>query len=107
MSLDVTLTKTMPCAVYDANITHNLGKMAEAAGIYNHLWHPETVGVKTAGDLIEPLQAGLKIMLDDPEKFKQFDSPNGWGTYDHFVPWILKYLNACIEHPDAEVSVSR
>lgn len=33
MSLDVTLTKTKPTEVFWANITHNLNKVAEKAGI--------------------------------------------------------------------------
>jgi len=48
MSLDVYLMKTMPTSVYDANITHNLGAMAEAAGIYKHLWRPEEIGITKA-----------------------------------------------------------
>lgn len=27
--------------IFSANITHNLNAMAEAAGIYKHLWRPE------------------------------------------------------------------
>jgi hypothetical protein len=38
--------------VYSANITHNLGKMADEAGVYEALWRPEEIGVKTAFDLI-------------------------------------------------------
>ncbi len=34
-------------------------------------------------------------------------SVNGWGTYKNFVPWVAKYLAACEEYPDADVSVSR
>lgn len=40
-------------------------------------------------------------------RFRAYDSPNGWGTYDNFVPWLEKYLAACEEYPDAEVRVSR
>jgi hypothetical protein len=35
MSLDVYLIAARPTNVYSANITHNLNKMAEAAGIYD------------------------------------------------------------------------
>lgn len=35
------------------------------------------------------------------------NSPNGWGTYKYFVPWLEKYLAACKEYPDAVVEVSR
>ena len=107
MSLDVTLTATRKVSVFDANITHNLSKMAEEAGIYKHLWRPDEIEIKTAAELIEPLKAGLQKMKDNPEHFKSFDAENGWGTYDDFVPWIEKYLAACEENPDAEVSVWR
>lgn len=105
MSLDVTLIATRKVSVFDANITHNLNKMAEEAGIYKHLWRPDKIDIKTAAELIEPLKAGLQKMKDNPEHFKQFDAENGWGTYEDFVPWIEKYLAACEENPDAEVSV--
>ena len=107
MSLDVTLTAVRPTEVFSANITHNLGNMAEAAGIYKHLWLPEEIGITKAAELIEPLRVGISAMRSDPERFKKLDAENGWGTYDQFVPWIEKYLEACEQNPDADVSVSR
>lgn len=107
MSLDVTLTRTQPTAVFDANITHNLGLMAEEAGIYQHLWHPEDLGITKAEQLIQTLRTGLELMKSDPDRFKKYDSPNGWGTFEQFVPWIENYLKACEEYPDADVSVGR
>lgn len=107
MSLDVYLTAVRPTTVYDANITHNLGPMAEEAGIYKHLWRPEELGITTAGELIEPLAAGLALLQSDPDRFKAFDAPNGWGLYEHFVPFVEKYLDACRGNPDATVEVSR
>lgn len=107
MSLDVWLTKIMPTQVYGANITHNFGKMAEAAGIYMFLWRPDEIGITKAEQLIEPLAEGLKKLKSDPERFKVFNSPNGWGMYEHFVPFVEKYLEACREHPDASVGISR
>lgn len=107
MSLDVYLTKVMPTDVYWANITHNLNKMADAAGIYKHLWRPDEIGITKAAQLIEPLREGLALLKSDPEKFEQYNSSNGWGLYEHFVPFVEKYLAACEEHPDADVKVSR
>lgn len=107
MGLDVTLTKIMPTSVYSRNITHNLGKMAEAAGIYEHLWRPEEIGITKAVQLIAPLRAGLALLKSDPAQFEQFNAPNGWGLYKHFVPFVEQYLAACEEHPDADVEVSR
>lgn len=101
------LTKIQPAEVYSANITHNLNTMAEAAGIYKHLWRPDEIEITKAEQLIAPLTAGLQKLKDAPEHFMQYDSPNGWGMYKHFVPFVEKYLAACVENPDADVSVSR
>ena len=113
--------------LYDANITHNLGKMAGEAGIYEALWRPhrlipgydiheddhdaeyalEDSVTIIAKDIIEPIEKGLKDLKSRPNYFKQFDSPNGWGLYVHFVPFVEKYLNALKENPEAIVEVSR
>lgn len=107
MSLDVTLSELRVTEVYSSNITHNLGAMAEEAGIYKHLWRPEELGISKAFDLIKPLEAGLATLRADPEKFEKLNAPNGWGKYEHFVPFVEKYLEACKESPNAEISVSR
>lgn len=93
--------------VYDANITHNLNVLAAAAGIYKEVWRPEEIGITTARQLIEPLQAGLAKMKADRGYYETFNAENGWGLYENFVPWLERYLAACEENPDALVSVSR
>lgn len=107
MSLDVYLTAVRPTTVYDRNITHNLNRMARAAGVYEHLWRPEEIGVTKAEQLIEPLRAGLAKLLGEPDHFRTFNPPNGWGSYEGLVEFVQEYLSACEENPDAEVSVSR
>lgn len=89
------------------NITHNLNEMAEQAGIYKHLWRPEEIEIEKAHQLIKPLKIGLEKLKKDPEHFKKFNSPNGWGTYKYFVPFVEEYLKACIEYPDGNIGVSR
>lgn len=107
MSLDVYLKAVRPTEVFSANITHNLGRMAREAGIYEALWRPDEIGITTAEQLIEPLTAGLALLKSDPPRFEAFNSPNGWGLYEHFVPFVEGYLEACKENPDAAVSVWR
>jgi hypothetical protein len=107
LSLDVYLTATRPTEVYEANITHNLGKMAREAGIYEALWRPEEIGIDKAEQLIEPLTVGLEKLKADPAHYEQFNSPNGWGMYEHFVPFVENYLEACKNNPDAYITVSR
>ena len=107
MSLDVYLTAVRPTEVYSRNITHNLGKMAAEAGIYEALWRPEEINVTTAEQLVPLLETGLETLRADPERFKKFNPENGWGDYEGLVNFVETYLEACKENPDAEVNVSR
>lgn len=93
--------------VYSANITHNLNKMAEAAGLYQACWRPDELGITKARQLIPSLKAGLARLRDGPLYYSQFNPSNGWGTYEQFVLWVAEYLAACEKYLEAEVSVSR
>jgi hypothetical protein len=99
--------RTVRSELYWANITHNLNRMADEAGIYKALWRPEEIGAAKASDIVETLRTGLSLLKSDPPRFEAFNSPNGWGLYEHFVPFVEKYLAACDEHPDATIRVSR
>lgn len=93
--------------VYDSNITHNLVEMADKAGIYKALWRPEEIDITKAGDLIPLLKKGFYDLKNRPDYFKKYNSSNGWGMYENFLPFVEKYLNACIEYPNAEVETCR
>jgi len=113
--------------VYWANITHNLGEMAREAGVYEALWRPhrlkenynipendhnaeykfEEENTTIAKDIISIIEKGLADLKARPEYFEAFNSPNGWGMYEDFVPFLEKYLEACKEYPNALVEVSR
>ena len=107
MSLDFYLERVQLTRVFDANITHNLTKMASEAGIYEALWRPDEHGYHKAVQIIPILRDGVKLLESDPERFKKFNSPNGWGMYENFVPFVKKVLAACEEFPDADITVSR
>jgi hypothetical protein len=106
MSLDVHLEDENGNEIYWSNITHNLGKMADQAGIYKCLWRPEEIGITKASQIIEPLSVGLSLLVTERAKYEAFNSPNGWGKWEHFVPWSAAYLQACRDNPDALVTVS-
>lgn len=113
MSLDVYLT-TDGCPtcgrgreVYWANITHNLGDMAKKAGIYTACWRPEEIPAEKASEIAPIIEEGLARMKAEPARFRAFDSPNGWGTYDDFIPWLERYLEALRQYPEATVRASR
>ncbi len=109
MSLDVYLVSTDSDGdeVYSANITHNLNRMADAAGIHKALWRPDEVGYTHAAQLVEPLRTGLALLRERPAHFKTFNPSNGWGSYEGLVRFVEDYLRACEEYPASEVSVSR
>lgn len=107
MSLDVYLTATRPTEVFEANVTHNLNAMADAAGIYVALWRPEEANVTKASQLIPLLEDGLNRLEASPDEFRKLNPPNGWGDYEGLVRFVRRYLAACRENPDAEVRVSR
>ncbi len=113
--------------VYSTNITHNLGKMADEAGIYEALWRPyqlkpgydipednyvaeyeyEESNPVRAHEIIEIVEKGLEDMKVRPKHYEKFNSPNGWGMYQHFVPFVENYLKALKEFPEAQVVCSR
>lgn len=92
---------------FEINITHNLIEMAQACGIYKSLWHPEEIGITKGNELIAPINAALKLLKKDPTKFKRYSSSNGWGTYEGFIKALEKLLDACGQHPNAIIEVSR
>ena len=113
MSLDVDLMVTQPCSVYEANITHNLGKMASEVKLdgdltlYDILWRPDEHGFKYAKDIVEHLDVGWNILLSKPEYFKKWNPKNGWGSYEGLERFVYKYRNACWDNPEAELRISR
>jgi hypothetical protein len=106
MSLNVYLKKGRD-AVYSANITHNLGKMAAGCGVYYACWRPDEINAKKAAHILPMLQEGIKLLKEHRKFYESFNSPNGWGTYKNFLPWLEKYAEACAEYPDARIVVSR
>jgi hypothetical protein len=93
--------------LYWANITHNLNKMAAEADIYQALWRPEEINSTKAKNIMKLLEKGLKNLKSRPEYFEQFNSSNGWGLYENFVPFVENYLKACKEFPNADIYVCR
>jgi hypothetical protein len=106
MSLDVYLMVGNE-QVYDANVTHNLNKMAMAAEIYKHLWRPEEIGIERAEQLITPLAKGLSELTSRRAFYVLLNPTNGWGNYEIFVEFVRDYLAACEEFPDASIVISR
>jgi hypothetical protein len=113
--------------VFSTNITHNLGKMAKVVGIYEALWRPyklkegyniskknymseykfEEENIVKASEIISIIKKGLKILKENPTKYRKYDSPNGWGIYGNFLLFVERYLNALNKYPDSIVECNR
>ena len=106
LSLDVYLMDD-GVEVYSRNITHNVGRMAQAAGIYECLWRPDEIGITHAKQMIMPLSMGVALLATEKDRFEKFNASNGWGMWEHFLPFCADYLQACRNHPEAIVEVSR
>lgn len=108
MSLDITLSLDGEC-VYDANITHNLNKMAMGVSVkfYKALWRPDEIGLTVARELKLILVEGLMELLNQPDKYKQYNPENGWGNYEGLCDVVFHYIQACIRHPESTIKVWR
>ncbi len=106
MSLDIDLFKYEYINIHSFNITHNLGAMAEAVGLYEPLWHPEKLSITKAKQLIKVLKEGIEKLESDPEEYTKLNAENSWGTYAQFVPWLKDLLKACEQNPNADIKVS-
>lgn len=111
MSLDIYLTERCSACghanIHNQNITHNLTDMAKEASIYKMLWCGPENGYITATQWIEPLSKAIDKMEADPNRFKKHDSPNGWGLYKHFLPWLKELLEECKKTPNANIEISK
>jgi hypothetical protein len=115
MSLDVSVLvvvdtggeEPLEVELWEGNITHNLGPMAHEAGVYVAMWRPEEGNFTTAGQIIPILEEGIRQMAADPDRFRAHSPPNGWGTYDSLLSFMRRYLDACRQHPKAQIKAWR
>lgn len=93
--------------VFNDNITHNLTKMAQESNLYLPLWRPYSLNIKYAKDLVPHLSTGLAELISNPDKYTQYNSPNGWGTYQGLVRFTTAIYIACLDYPDTLIEVGR
>lgn len=102
---------------WSANITHNLGSMADQIPVatsemettlYYICWRPEEIFETPTTDLVlAGLLQGIWYMVCHRKELLEFESPNGWGTYEGFMKFLLNYKQACEDNPGCEIEVSR
>lgn len=93
---------------WHGNITHNLTRMASNCigydqwTLYELLWRDEQPDL----DKLEYsflLFSCLRNLTNNPEKFKQFNPENGWGTYEQLVNFVKDFIKHLIDSPDGSV----
>lgn len=87
---------------WHGNITHNLAEMAEQCPgdferLYNLLWRDEEP--EDIIDYVHELFACLIELVKQPDVYKQFESSNGWGTYEQLVEFVRSFIHALIDMP--------
>ncbi len=99
------------------NITHNLGKMAAEANLYEPLWRPyklfnmtdddEYDAIILAEDILEHVEKGFEELKSNPKKYKSYNPDNGWGTYESLISFTQKWIKCLKKFPQARVMSSR
>lgn len=95
---------------WHGNITHNLTKMAKHVSVdktdpdnyltlYDMLWRDEYDSIITISNYIKYLTNSLFELKNNPDKYKQYNPENGWGTYEQLVEFVRSFIHALIDMP--------
>jgi len=84
------------------NYTSNMGPAWRAAGA-----DLAEFDGRPAHECAAVLAQAIETMEADPERFRAFDSPNGWGTMETLLPALRDLLATLRVLPGATVRVSR
>lgn len=85
----------------EANITWNVRKIIELSTGLPWINEANNGYCK---DVIPRIEDGLEELIRHPQKYKEFESPNGWGTVRGTIRFFQNILNAWydfkrFEHP--------
>lgn len=53
------------------------------------------------------LTKGICIMISKRKSLLRYEPENGWGSYDSFLKFLIKYKEACEDHPGYIIEASR
>jgi hypothetical protein len=88
------LDKYVDLGYCDANITWNVGKIIRlSTGLP---WHNEDNNGYVK-DIIPLIKNGIHELINSPEKYKPYESPNGWGTIKGTISFFSRIIE-CYEN---------
>lgn len=112
--------------VFEKNITHNLGEMAQAFGLYEAIWRPyrllpgykkempydqerkfEEGNIVYANMIIDHIKNGLTSLVLNPSEAKTYNPDNGWGSYEGLVTFTIEYLENLENYPESAIFTCR
>lgn len=107
MSADIYIESDNCCAAHDHNITHNLAPMFRAAGVdWHDYYEHDGNGGRTAAEMLPEVVLAYWRLSDDPDYYRQFNPPNGWGDLECAVEFLRRLTLDLAKHPDGIVRVS-
>lgn len=84
---------------YDGNITYNVCKMLEVAFGESHLKKWNNLSCE---DFFRDLEKGYIDMIRNPEKYRKYNSPNGWGTYETTLSTIKELYESIQRYAEVD-----
>jgi hypothetical protein len=104
MSLDIYLNceSGESHSVFEANITHNVSRMWDMAGVYDALYKSRG---KLASQIIDDLAVGIRRMEEDMPTYRNLNPENGWGSADGALAWLKNLITACKKYPNSRIEV--
>lgn len=85
------------------NYTHNVIPMWKGAGCYKALYESEG---KRAHEVVDTLEAALKMMRHRPDIFIKLNPSNLWGDYLGATDLLEEIVRACRRWPNALIHIS-
>lgn len=84
------------------NHTYNTAAMIkEVCGSYPSDWD----GRKCA-DMYPIIAQGAALLRDNPQRYRQFEPSNGWGTVETTLDFLMKIADNCEKYPTAVIEIT-
>lgn len=83
------------------NFTSNTSAMIkEVCGSYPSEWNG-----KRCADLYPVLMQGASLLIQHPQRYRQFEPENRWGTVGTTAEFLMKIADNCDKFPTAVIEV--
>lgn len=84
------------------NHTSNTAAMIkEVCGSYPSEWDG-----KKCADMYPVLMQGISLLNLHPQRYRQFEPDNGWGTVETTIDFLQKIADTCDKYPTAVLEIS-